>query len=42
MAMHFSREAPTDATAAFAVAEGAAEGIVTPLGRVDSAAGGPS
>jgi len=40
MAMHFSREAPADATAA--VAEGATEGIVTPLGRVDSAAGGPS
>lgn len=36
--MHFSREAPAGATAAFAVAEG----IVTPLGRVDSAAGGPS
>ncbi len=42
MAMHFSREAPADATTAFAVAESATEGIVTPLGRVDSAAGGPS
>ena len=42
MAMHFSREAPADATAAFAVAEGTTKGIVTRLGRVDSAAGGPS
>ena len=42
MAMRLSREAPVDATAAFAVAEGTTEGIVTPLGRVDSAAGGPS